>query len=501
MRKILFILCLVANSFFQTKAQSMHGVAWVNGGGGILRVTRFNLDNSRTQYYLGTPPDSVWFAQGHSNICDSAGRLLLLSDGYNLYDSTLQYIDGGKKLCFDSLYNLGTGTVCSESQTSIILPLGNDSYYMINSLFSDSCILYGASLNWTLDYLLYHKVDMKANNGAGKVVKRMQVLDKGRFQTCAMTACRHANGKDWWLFKLGGDSITLHKYLVTQDSIYNKGQEIFPGLPGTTFGALNGQLMFNPDGSKLMCVSRLSDRVYQFDFNRCTGIISQASYVNAASDTLIDPAIEGGCYSPNGRYIYIAKYYHIWQYDTQDPDSNTAWYRVAGLDTVWQAFQSYSNVFPGPDGRVYIGNWNGLSNQMSVINKPNEKGINCEWCPRCLRFDTVFNYAGISQPPNMPNYGLGMDSSLCWPLANEEPIMKNDELVVYPNPASTSITISCEALIGKRVKVSLYNKLGQAMMSQECHFVQQKSNLDISFLPSGVYLLKVGEWVRRVVVE
>jgi hypothetical protein len=73
--------------------------------------------------------------------------------------------------------------------------------------------------------------------------------------------------------------------------------------------------------------------------------------------------------------------------------------------------------------------------------------------------------------------------------------------MVYPNPASTKITISCEALQGKRIQVSLFNMLGQTMISQECHFAQQKSSIDVSNLPRGVYLLKVGEWVRRVVVE
>jgi hypothetical protein len=72
---------------------------------------------------------------------------------------------------------------------------------------------------------------------------------------------------------------------------------------------------------------------------------------------------------------------------------------------------------------------------------------------------------------------------------------------LYPNPASTSITMSSEALRGKLVKVSFYNMLGQALMSNECHFVQQNYTLNIQQLPRGVYLLKVGEWVRRVVVE
>ena len=43
---------------------------------------------------------------------------------------------------------------------------------------------------------------MKANNDSGKViVKKKTVTKKVYYSRVGMSACRHANGKDWWLVK------------------------------------------------------------------------------------------------------------------------------------------------------------------------------------------------------------------------------------------------------------------------------------------------------------
>jgi len=65
---------------------------------------------------------------------------------------------------------------------------------------------------------------MNANGGAGKVLKRMQpLMENAELRKTQMMACRHANGKDWWLLKQAGDSNTICKFLFTQDSVYNMG--------------------------------------------------------------------------------------------------------------------------------------------------------------------------------------------------------------------------------------------------------------------------------------
>jgi hypothetical protein len=69
----------------------------------------------------------------------------------------------------------------------------------------------------------------------------------------------------------------------------------------------------------------------------------------------------------------------------------------------------------------------------------------------------------------MPNYDLGL-SLPCWPVGSEEWTEKHDDLIVYPNPARTTLTLSSEALQGKRVLVRMYSMHGQEVLSKGISF-------------------------------
>ncbi|MBK6818879.1 MAG: hypothetical protein IPG85_04405 [Bacteroidetes bacterium] len=42
-----------------------------------------------------------------------------------------------------------------------------------------------------------------------------------------MMACRHANGKDWWLLETSGDSNTVYKFLFQTRLSLDKGYQQF----------------------------------------------------------------------------------------------------------------------------------------------------------------------------------------------------------------------------------------------------------------------------------
>jgi hypothetical protein len=353
---------------------------------------------------------------------------------------------------------------------------------------------------------MYSKIDMKGNGGTGKVLEReIKIIENDSISNTQMMACKHANGKDWWLLKQAREENKVFKFLFTKDGVVDYGTQVFAQpIFSRTMNA--GQSMFSQDGSKYATTCSGTGKIFVADFDRCTGELSNPlvydvdtlSMHNPLNPSEMDMYTQGLAFSPNGRFIYVYMVANIQQLDLLDSNPATQWSVVAELDTTWEAFQFYSDMYLGPDNKLYIGNWGSVyCKQMSYFNNPDAKGLASDFCPRCLRFP---NY-GVSCPPTMPNYDLGEDLP-CWPLEISE--LENEqksELVVYPNPASTSITISCEALKGKRVLVSLYNMLGQEVLSTQSHFVQQKSSIDVSSLPRGVYLLKVGEWVRRLVVE
>jgi hypothetical protein len=295
------------------------------------------------------------------------------------------------------------------SQSSIFLPMDSDKYYFITPAYHQGNACWGCHF----DLMLYNVIDMKANNGAGKVTKKMvHFLESTLLSRTQMMACRHANGKDWWLLKQGGDSNIVYKFLFTQDSVYNYGRQVFDE-PYWSIWDTRGQSVFNQVGNQYATTCQgdfENNLVFLADFDRCYGTLSNqktiqvpfVSWNNPADTNLKDKNSVGLAFSPNGRFLYCILAYNIFQYDLQD---NT-FYHVAGLDTSFLQFQNYQTAYLAPNNKIYIGNFGGTGKQMSVIDNPDVKGAGCNFCPKCLRTDSLF-YGYLGTPPCMPNYGLG----------------------------------------------------------------------------------------------
>jgi hypothetical protein len=410
-------------------------------------------------------------------------------------DSLGNIIDNGDslvpKLIYDKYYGFSL-----YPQSSIILPFDEGIFFVVTPTASDSEIINywnvansGRSL---FDLLLYHKVDMKLNGGAGKVVKKaIPLLENVKLSKSQFMACRHANGIDWWLLKQAHDTNMVYRFLVTKDSIYNFGNVGF-AEPHFSKWDIGGQSMFNQLGTKYATVCLGLNKLFVADFDRCTAelsvpkVISIANYPIKPPDNTMDTMPRGICFSPNGNFLYVVKTYNIFQYELNQPDSSLAWFHVAYLDTTWNNFQRWGNAYLGPDDKIYIGNIDGLANSSSIINNPDIKGAGCNFCPNCLQFPKI----GASMPPCMPNYALGADLP-CWSLGTDEAKVEEENFVVYPNPVSTILHIRTEI---KKIR-ELYNSIGQLIMST------WENDSNISHLTRGVYYLKCGDEVRKVIID
>ncbi len=90
-KKVILILMLLQTIVCSSiVAQSKQGNQWMTGRG-----TTVIFDNNlvTTKYIAVTPWH--YFMHGNSNICDTNGNMILCSDGFNIYDSIGNYIDGG----------------------------------------------------------------------------------------------------------------------------------------------------------------------------------------------------------------------------------------------------------------------------------------------------------------------------------------------------------------------------------------------------------------------
>lgn len=490
MKKI--ILCILTTfCFFNTDCQSYYGQSWRIGLAGIY--TKFIGSNNQFDTTIVSYNTNTTFDAASSNICDSNGNVLLIADGLNIYDRNGFSIEGGDSLCNDYFY-LFQNKSAHYGQAGIFLPMDSGKCYFVNVVSTEANInnvwFGGLNVGLSLDVLQYSVVDMYGNNGVGKVTKRnIPLIENAKLSRTQMMACRHGNGKDWWLLKKALDSNNVYTFLVTQDSIYYKGIQRMPFAQNGLNDNI-GQMMFNNDGTQIATTQNdLLGIVYMTDFDRCYGTLSNYKQVTVPTqNTLleIDSTTTGVCFSPNGKYLYVAKYTHIMQYDLQ----NKTWYHVSGIDTTDTQFQGYNTMYLAPNNKIYIGNWNGFSKQMSVIDNPDNAGANCNFCRKCFRSPKVID-GWLSNPPFMPNYSLGSMLG-CATVGVSAFNSSKEEFEVYPNPASSKIVVRCRM---SDVSKQLYNSIGQLVLSTK------ENEIDVRNLSKGVYYLKVGNLSRKVVVE
>ena len=423
--RFLIILLLSLTSIVTTSAQTNFGKEWVTAFG-----YKFDFSTSpptHDTFFLNN--GTLYFAAGASCISDSSGQIILQCDGADLANRNGVIIDDGDSLLPDLYYDKIQG-FSTIPQASLILPMENRKYYVITPTVSDAYYqnvwLNKPALNWNFDLLLYHVVDMYANAGLGKVTEKKKVLLQNTpMKKSQMAACRHANGKDWWLLKMAGDSNIVFTFLVKQDTVLRLPNQIIP-FPFMGTNDVYGQMKFSNDGVKWATTcSWIEDTtyaaagdVYFGAFDRCTGQLSNferyvAPPYNGDSTNL------GLEFSPSGQLLYISKFSGVQQLDLTDG----TWFDVHGPDT--NAFCGYMDLALAPDNKIYIGRFHGTCKQWSVINSPDIK-FNCDFCPNCLRSKSNWGY--FKSPPNLPNYELGATGQPCWPLQNEQVNQKEKEL-------------------------------------------------------------------------
>ena len=499
MKKILLLLFVLIKAQMGFNQTILFDNIWLSGTSKVI----FNGLQKPTTDTFTTQSSTYFFVlgDGGTNICDSAGNLVLMTSGISIHGKDKKIIENGDSIVPNQAINYGIAI--GYSQTNLFLPFPNNQYYLINPTVSDSLFLN----TWYIqngapyDLLLAHKIDMNANNGKGKVVqKNKRLLENVLINKTNMMACKHGNGTDWWLMKQGLDSNFVYKFLVTADSIYNYGTQAFNVMK---FGKWDpdGQAMFSQDGTQYaVCIKAggylldtinnntiLPGKFMVTDFDRCSGVLSNPKVYQTKPGLYLSNDHSGLCFSPNGRFIYVSSYYNIKQLDLLDTDTSTQWSEIANWDTSAN-FQGYSNMYLGPDNRLYIGNRNGTSNGLSAILYPNNKGVACGWSPKYLHFPH-----NVGPLPCMPDYHLGTMPG-CYPLSLPSP-PKEDFFEVYPNPATSKLHIKYVTAKHEAVLKELYNSIGQLIISTK------ENEIDVQNLSKGMYYLKVGNESKKVVVE
>lgn len=349
----------------------------------------------------------ITFAGNSTSICDSeSGELLFYSNGYYLNNKLNQRVLGGDSLIAYDQYTR-TGGI-GGPQSTLILPFpGRDSQYVLihrqREILSDT---FPPGVRATSLY--YSIIDRRGDGGLGEVIDRDILLLEEHLQNGQYTACRHANGRDWWIvarqyygkklfvFLLDPTGIRLDHLDSTEELLfYDWGRAEF-SPDGTLFAIASG----NYSGSIIRNIS-----IYNFD--RCEGSFSLKENFNR---TNLLGGGSGISFSPNSQLLYFTINDSMLQYDLREPEIIASEKTVAVFDSFFDPFFTYF-LYPiyRPDGKQFV-----ISAQSSrwfhTIHAPDSVGVAC----RMQQNDFPLPKYNFGTTHNYPHFRLGpIDGSTC----------------------------------------------------------------------------------------
>lgn len=411
----------------------------------------------------------------NASISDDQGNLLMFCFGKTIANKTGDFMDNGDGLCdgneCPNACNLQANT---HLQGVLILPKpGHLSQYYV---FIKDYELAGGCQPGRVTASL---VDLSYNNGLGKVLTRAIPILSDTLSDSRMTACKHANGRDWWLINHEYNTGGIFCQLIAPDSIYPPIVQNLINQPDENDDS--GWSIFSPDGETFATTTAGLKKIILLSFNRCTGEFS--NYREVQADTTVEYYVYMA-FSGNGQYLYAGNNSYLDQFDLYS--SNIASSKVQLVhDTA--GFPGLGGIGLACDSKVYVSGWSGPSPCFSVINSPNSKAPMCDFH---LRSECIPG-SQIRTVPNFPNYNLGrLAGSPCDTLGlslTEQ--QKEKRLSVYPNPSSEWINLEYGFMDWSKGEVTLQtvNSLGQIVIQQRLPNYSSYRKLDVSHLANGPY--------------
>ncbi len=428
------------------------------------------------------------FSETNAVISDVSGNYLFASNGIFIENANHDTMINGSGLNPSPWTSLNSNYGLALTQGNLIIPFPNENYkyYLFHMTIDD----YG-NTNASL-FLYYTIIDMSLQGGLGEVVQKNLVLLNDSLVCDKINACKHANGRDWWIIGHQINTNIFHKFLVTPYSISGP----FSQSVGEIRKARRGQNKFSQDGKLFAYYDPDFGDLDIFDFDRCAGTFSLKEHVN-----INDSAIVGGVeFSPNSSLLYVSSNKFLFQFDLNSMDISST------LDTVavWDGFYSPNPPFAttfylaqlAPDGKIYLNCGNGTLD-MHVINNPNVIGDSCDVCQHCIHLPR-FNGLTI---PNYPNYFLGSESgSACDSLISvNDLIARKISISVYPNPVENQIFSISYPVTSSTSTLEIYNVDGKKVAMYSLPQWSSFQRIELPELAGGIYLARI--WNKEYIAD
>jgi hypothetical protein len=452
-------------------------------------VTQFAFSSDTLNVYRRYRPIDMSYSSIAA--CNYGGVLQFYTNLLQINDTNDAAIPNGLGLNPGQIANecIAAGSAYRALKSALIIPLSNSDslYYILHiSRNYDNSVPQGI-----IDSCCYYTV---INTAEGK----MTVVDKNHLLVNdlimgqgGLAACKHANGRDWWIIVPKLFSNCFYQFLLTPKGIDSIGLQCVGDSFNTNTN--RGQSCFTPDGTKFIWYTPY-DSLHIIDFDRCTGELSNSRRI-AVYDSFgmaVQEPFEGGVsVSPNSEYLYVTSGTELWQYNLLSDDIGRSQILIENL--VSQIPLSTTETAQlAPDGKIYI-NPIGQDSLFHIINYPDSPGLACNF----QKYGLVLPTYDWECMPIYPNYRLGpVTGSVCDTLGldslNNSAIrnLYNEAILkIYPNPASDYAIIDYGFTDWSKGQVTLEicNNSGQTILMQQLPMYSGYQKIDLSLFAGGTY--------------
>ncbi len=500
MKRIFYGLLILVGLFGRAEAQQGINNNWLMGYDSEWGLP-FGI--SKVDFFSGVPVmnyDSLEmeFKHSHANISDSQGNLLFYTNGFYIADAsndTMQNGSGINPSAYTTYFD--DGLYIPQSHVIIPKPGSNSIYYMFHTT-ADTFPGYTHS-----KHLYLSEIDMSLNGGLGAVTTKNQILYSDSMNYGKLAMCKTANGRDWWLMVSTIGSNKFVKFLITVNGVILGPYYQNIGV-NRVAGA--GEAWFSPDGKRFAQywknIPSVPVSVELFDFNRCTGMLSNAVSLPMGYENSTQVGL---AFSPNSNVLYVSNVFHVYQYDLTAANIAASQQMVATYDSFLSVNPNCSTCTPlqtlfclsalAPDGKIYISTGNSTVHWHTIDN-PDSLGIGCNVNQHSVQVPAYY----FNTIPNHPNYFLGCDTTLgcttCFTGLSDNTASGAISARAAPNPTTGVFTLQFDVqpVSGE---LEIYDVLGNVIYKDYVAAWSQFKRVDISSLADGVYLCKM-RWKDRV---
>lgn len=486
MKKLILVL------FIPLIVQGQINNTWLIGYGNWAVRARIIFETNN--YILTQESRQMGFQGAEATISDDNGNFIMSSNGVWIADATGDTMINGGGLNPSWDVNAHPNGILTEN-SNMFLPFPNDSnkYILIHhALFSDiSTYSYWGGVHKSV-------IDITANGGLGAVIEKNDTLIYDEISG-GITACRHANGRDWWVIVQKDSSDVVYKILLTPNGVdtittQHLGYAQF-------FNGNVSQITFSQDGKKFIqnnyhyvAGNMHPSFVILADFDRCTGMFSNTQTIQLTQDSYL----WGLAFSPSGKYAYACSSLYLFQIDTDSLTVDTvATYDGFYSPYSWCCATTFWTMYLAANGKIYMTSGNGVQH-IHEMNYPDSASIACDLQQHAINLG-VWSFRAV---PNHPNYYLGCDTTQttcpCLITGINE-IKENDfKFSISPNPSNGNFKIMYLLPQNSKGTFEVFDITGKKVFNYNLPQWSTLQNFDLSFLGNGIYHCSITSNNQRV---